>query len=59
MEQFGKRNGCVGIQVGMTILEVGARPRAGNTCLRIFIFSMVVEALSVRKAVWKSVESEE
>ena len=58
VKQFGKRNGCVGIQVGMTILEVGAQPRARNTCLRIFIFWMVVEALSVGKAIWKSVESE-
>lgn len=43
---------------GMTILEVGVQPRTGNTRLRIFIFWVVVEALRVGKALWKSVESE-
>lgn len=57
MEQFGERNGCVGVQVGMTILEVREQTSARNTCLRIFIFWMVDETLKVVKAVWKSVES--
>lgn len=57
MEQFGERNGCVGVQIGMTILEVREHTSAGNTCLRIFIFWMVDATLKVVKAVWKSVGS--
>lgn len=57
-EQLGGKKGCVGIQVEKTILKTeGAKSKAGNTRVRIFILWMLVEALSVDKLAWKRVES--
>lgn len=56
-EQFGEKKDVLGSRLRDHFEEGGAESRAGNTCVRVFMWWMLAATLRVDKLAWKSVES--